>query len=56
MDSPSSEDAQPGLRPDPGEQQTGLSGAWTALVIGVLALVMVLVFILQNLQSVEVTS
>jgi uncharacterized integral membrane protein len=38
----------------PGERQTRLSGAWTALVIGVLALVVILVFILQNLQTVEV--
>lgn len=53
MDSPSSKDAQPGSRPYPGEQQTRLSGAWTALAIGVLALLMILVFILQNLQSVE---
>ena len=38
----------------PGERQTRLSGVWTALAIGVLALVVVLIFILQNLQSVEV--
>jgi uncharacterized integral membrane protein len=40
--------------PLPGEQQTRLSGAWTALVVGVVALAVILVFILQNLQSVEV--
>ncbi len=40
--------------PLPGERQTRLSGAWTALVIGILALVAILVFILQNLQNVEV--
>lgn len=38
----------------PGERQTRLSGAWTALAIGVVALAVILVFILQNLQSVEV--
>jgi uncharacterized integral membrane protein len=40
--------------PLPGERQTRLSGAWTALVIGIVILVVILVFILQNLQSVEV--
>ena len=38
----------------PGERQTRLSGAWTALVIGVVALAVILVFILQNMQTVEV--
>jgi putative membrane protein len=41
-------------QPLPGERQTRLSGAWTALVIGVVILIVILVFILQNLQSVEV--
>ncbi len=41
-------------QPYPGERQTRLSGAWTALVIGIVLLVVILVFILQNLQSVEV--
>jgi uncharacterized integral membrane protein len=41
--------------PLPGEQRTRLSGAWTAIVIGLVALVVILVFILQNQQSVEVT-
>ena len=41
-------------QPYPGERQTRLSGAWTALVIGIVFLVVILVFILQNLQSVEV--
>jgi len=41
-------------KPYPGEKQTRLSGAWTALVIGIVILVVILVFILQNLQSVEV--
>lgn len=49
-------DNQPaeGGEPYPGERQTRLSGAWTALVVGVVVLVVILVFILQNLQSVEV--
>jgi len=41
-------------QPLPGESQTRLSGAWTALAVGVVVLVVILVFILQNLQSVEV--
>src|ERR1700674_5704707 len=41
--------------PLPGERQTRLSGAWTAIVIGLVALVVILVFVLQNQQSVEVT-
>src|ERR1700738_4974646 len=53
MDRPSSPEAPPG-GPYPGEQQTRLSGAWTALVVGVVALLVILVFVLQNLQSVEV--
>jgi putative membrane protein len=39
----------------PGERQTRLSGAWTAIVIGLVALVVILVFILQNQQTVQVT-
>jgi lipopolysaccharide assembly protein A len=41
--------------PLPGERQTRLSGAWTAIVIGLLAMVVILVFILQNQQGVDVT-
>src|SRR6267378_6010146 len=41
--------------PLPGERRTRLSGAWTAIVVGLIALVVILVFILQNQQSVEVT-
>jgi len=54
-DSPSPPDVQPEQEPYPGEQHTRLSGAWTALVIGILALVLILIFILQNLQSVEIS-
>jgi uncharacterized integral membrane protein len=53
MEGPSNQDAEAG-RPLPGERQTRLSGAWTALVIGIVALVAILIFILQNLQGVEV--
>lgn len=41
--------------PLPGERRTRLSGAWTAIVIGLVALVIILVFILQNGQKVDVT-
>ncbi|HXJ48902.1 MAG TPA: lipopolysaccharide assembly protein LapA domain-containing protein [Candidatus Acidoferrum sp.] len=47
--------ASEGGEPLPGERQTRLSGAWTAIVIGLVALVVILIFILQNQQSVEVT-
>ncbi|TMD36331.1 MAG: DUF1049 domain-containing protein [Chloroflexi bacterium] len=39
----------------PGESRTRLSGAWTAVVIGLVALVVILIFILQNQQSVQVS-
>jgi putative membrane protein len=39
----------------PGERRTRLSGAWTAIVVGLVALVVILVFILQNQQNVKVT-
>src|SRR3981081_3214365 len=52
MDSLSSSD-QPSSGPYPGEQGSRLSGAWTAMVVGVVTLLVILVFILQNLQSVE---
>jgi putative membrane protein len=53
MDNPSPPQAQ--QEPYPGEQNTRLSGAWTALVIALLGLVLLLVFILQNLQDVELS-
>ena len=52
MESPQKEEEAG--QPLPGERQTRLSGAWTALVIGIVILIVILVFILQNLQSVEV--
>jgi putative membrane protein len=54
-ESPSPPEKQPEPEPYPGEAHTRLSGAWTALVIGILALVLILIFILQNLQSVEIS-
>jgi uncharacterized integral membrane protein len=53
MNSPSSSETPPAGH-FPGEQRSRLSGAWTALVVGVVALLVILVFILQNLQSVDV--
>jgi lipopolysaccharide assembly protein A len=53
-DVPEAGEPLPG-EPLPGERQTRLSGAWTAIVIGLVALVVILVFILQNQQTVEVT-
>lgn len=55
MDSTPANDAPPELEPLPGERRTRLSGAWTAVVIGLVALVVILVFILQNQQSVQVS-
>jgi lipopolysaccharide assembly protein A len=55
MDEPPEPVAQPDGEPLPGERRTRLSGAWTAVVLGLLALVVILVFILQNEQKVEVS-
>ena len=55
MDETVAAGAQEPGKPLPGERQTRLSGAWTAIVIGLVALVVILVFILQNQQSVEVS-
>lgn len=38
--------------PYAGERRTWLSGAWVAVVVGILALIVVLVFILENQQGV----
>jgi lipopolysaccharide assembly protein A len=51
---PAPSEEQEATEPLPGERRTRLSGAWTAIVIGLLALVVILIFILQNGQSVEV--
>ncbi|HSS61902.1 MAG TPA: lipopolysaccharide assembly protein LapA domain-containing protein [Candidatus Limnocylindrales bacterium] len=55
MDSTSLPDDVAGPDVLPGERRTRLSGAWTAVVVGLLALVAILVFILQNQKSVEVS-
>jgi lipopolysaccharide assembly protein A len=55
MDNPPPHNAQPEPETLPGERRTRLSGAWTAVVIGLVALVVILIFILQNQQSVEVS-
>jgi uncharacterized integral membrane protein len=52
MEGQPAHDAEPG-QPYAGEQKTRLSGAWTALIVGIVALLVILVFILQNLQAVE---
>ena len=39
----------------PGERQTRLSAVWTAIVVAVVALAAILVFILQNPQSVQLS-
>jgi len=53
-DEPAPPDEKEPAEPLPGERRTRLSGAWTAIVVGLIALVVILVFILQNQQSVEV--
>jgi putative membrane protein len=55
MNDPASTPPNETGEPLPGERRTRLSGAWTAIVIGLVALVIILVFILQNGQKVEVT-
>jgi uncharacterized integral membrane protein len=55
MDDQTAPEPQELGKPLPGERQTRLSGAWTAIVVGLVALVVILVFILQNQQSVEVS-
>jgi len=54
-DYPSPPEARREPEPYPGEQHTRLSGAWTAVVIGTVALILILVFILQNLQNVQLS-
>ena len=55
MNNPPTTEEHGTSEPLPGERQTRLSGAWTAVVVGLVALVVILVFVLQNQQSVEVT-
>jgi lipopolysaccharide assembly protein A len=53
MDGNPAAEERPG-EPYSGERRTRLSGAWTALTIGIVTLLVILVFILQNLQGVDV--
>jgi len=55
MDSTPPRDVDVAQEALPGERRTRLSGAWTAVVVGLVALVVILVFILQNPKSVEVS-
>jgi len=55
IDESSSADDVPVQKPYVGERKTRLSAAWTALVIGLVGLVMILIFILQNQQSSELS-
>jgi lipopolysaccharide assembly protein A len=55
MDSTPRRDGDVGPEALPGERRTRLSGAWTAVVVGLVALIVILVFILQNQKSVEVS-
>jgi lipopolysaccharide assembly protein A len=55
MDSTPPSDLAPDSVPLPGESRTRLSGAWTAVVVGLVALVVILIFILQNQKSVDVS-
>jgi uncharacterized integral membrane protein len=48
-------EASPTPESYPGETRTRLSGAWTALIVGTMALVVILVFIVQNQQNVELS-
>ncbi len=54
-DNPAPADAVDTGQALPGERRTRLSGAWTAIVVGLVALGVILVFILQNQQNVKVT-
>lgn len=55
MTDPDTQAAGGGGQHLPGERQTRLSAVWTALVIAVLALVAILIFILQNSNSVALS-
>jgi putative membrane protein len=55
MDSTPQSEVKPESEALPGESRTRLSGAWTAVVAGLVLLIVILVFILQNQQSVEVS-
>jgi uncharacterized integral membrane protein len=52
---PDLQDSNPGEESYPGERQTRLSAVWTALAVAIVALAAILVFILQNPRSVELS-
>lgn len=52
---PDNQDAKVGEKSYPGERQTRLSAIWTALAVAIVALAAILVFILQNPRSVELS-
>jgi uncharacterized integral membrane protein len=55
VDKPPASEGQPPVD-SLGEERYGRpSGAWTALVLAIIALVLVLIFILQNQQTVEIS-
>jgi uncharacterized integral membrane protein len=52
---PPSSETKPGAEPAPDERFARLSGAWTSVLFGLLVVLLVLVFILQNQQTVELS-
>ena len=55
MDKPPASDGQPQAEALADQRYGRPSGAWTALVLGIIGLVLVLIFILQNQQTVEIS-
>lgn len=55
MSEPDAQAAQEPARPLPGERQTRLSAVWTALAVAVVALLAILIFILQNANTVAIS-
>jgi lipopolysaccharide assembly protein A len=54
VDKPPASEGPSRVEPSGEERYGRPSGAWTALVLGMIALVLVLIFILQNQQTVEI--
>jgi uncharacterized integral membrane protein len=55
MKSAVNEDTDTRSKSYPGERQTRLSAIWTSLTVAIIALAMILIFILQNPRSVELS-
>lgn len=55
MSDPDAQAAQKPAGALPGERQTRLSAVWTALAVAVVALLAILVFILQNANTVAIS-